>query len=71
MTCNILRGNIFLKMHRLKEAESIFMKDIEKLSLKERQGVYHKLSLLKKEKKDFNPHVNMRKRVSVAEILLR
>ena len=40
-------------MHRLKEAESIFMKDIEKLSLKERQGVYHKLSLLKKEKKDF------------------
>lgn len=47
------------------------MKDIEKLSLKERQDVYHKLSLLKKEKKDFNPHVNMRKRVSVAEILLR
>ena len=29
------------------------MKDIEKLSLKERQDVYHKLSLLKKEKKDF------------------
>ena len=53
MTCNILKGNIFLKMHRLKEAESIFMKDIEKLSLKERQDVYHKLSLLKKEKKDF------------------
>lgn len=47
------------------------MKDIEKLSLKERQDVYHKLSLLKRRRKIFNPHVNMRKRVSVAEILLR
>lgn len=53
MACNILRGNIFLKMHRLKEAESIFMKDIEKLPLKEKQDVYYKMSLLKKEERDF------------------
>lgn len=49
MTCNILKGNIYLKKHCLKEAEHIFLKDVERLSLKEKQEVYYKMSLLKKE----------------------
>lgn len=53
MTCNILKGNIYLKKHCLKEAEHIFLKDVERLSLKEKQEVYYKMSLLKKEEKDF------------------
>lgn len=53
MTCNLLKGNIYLKKHCLKEAEHIFLKDVERLSLKEKQEVYYKMSLLKKEEKDF------------------
>ena len=52
-TCNILKGNIYLKMHRLKDAERLFLKDIDRLSLREKQDVYHKISLLKKEENDF------------------
>lgn len=51
--CNILKGNIYLKMNRLKDAEQLFMGNIEELPLAEKQDVYYKMSLLKKEEKDF------------------
>ena len=53
IVCNILRGNIYLKRHCLKEAEYNFLKDVARLSFKEKQDVYYKMSLLKKEEKDF------------------
>lgn len=53
LTCNVLLGNIYLKMHRLKDAEHIFMENIEKLPLEEKQDVYYNMSLLKKEERDF------------------
>lgn len=53
LTCNVLKGNICLKMHRLKDAERLFLKNIEKLPLKEKQDVYYKMAQLKKEEKDF------------------
>lgn len=52
-TCNLVRGNIYLKMHRLKEAEQLFLKDVEQLSLREKQDVYYKMFLLKQEENDF------------------
>ena len=51
--CNILKGNIYLKMHRLEDAEQLFMKYIGKLPLNERHDIYYKMSLLKKEQGDF------------------
>lgn len=51
--CNILKGNIYLKMHRLEYAEQLFMKYIGKLPLNERHDIYYKMSLLKKEQGDF------------------
>lgn len=53
LSCNLIRGNIFLKMRRFKDAERFLMKDIEKLPLKWKEDAYHKMSLLKEAERDY------------------
>ena len=53
LSCNLIQGNIFLKMHRLNDAERILMQDIDKLPLNWKRDTYYKMSLLKDAEKDY------------------
>ena len=53
LSCNLIQGNIFLKMHRLNDAERILMRDIDKLPLNWKRDTYYKMSLLKDAEKDY------------------
>lgn len=69
--CNILKGNIYLKMHRLEDAEQLFMKYIGKLPLNERHDIYYKMSLLKKNRGISNRHASTPKKAYAQGIRLK
>ena len=52
-SCNIIKGSIYMKMRRYKDAESVFMKNIESFPLKDKYDIFFKMSLMKKEEKEF------------------
>lgn len=39
-SCNIVKGSIYMKMRRYKDAESVFMKNIESLPLKDKYDIF-------------------------------
>ncbi len=52
-SCNIIKGDIYMKMHRYKDAERMFLKDVERLPLNERQYVFYKMCLIKEKEREF------------------
>ncbi|WP_291530251.1 tetratricopeptide repeat protein [Bacteroides sp. UBA939] len=49
LPCNLVKGDVFMAMHRLDSAEYYFMQDTGRLSLSQKVEIYHKMHRLKDE----------------------